>query len=250
MTHKKYSAHDAWGLIEVIESEGEIALHFGNHTAQSGWYPKRPTELAFGYYRALFMGLVLHPQPRQLNLYGLGGGVLARYLLEYTDMRVHTHDLRPALAPIARTYFGLDLEHPRLHLQFGDICASDELENMPMADVIWMDVFDEQGMVPIPTRSLAQLARQLGERGVLCINIWRNDLKSVGDLTRALARFFDPDPLVLRVPDRYNAVLCYRAGPWRPDDLMQSHRRIKHFTLPVQEAIREARGWLQPLPRR
>ncbi|ACX95357.1 hypothetical protein Hneap_0502 [Halothiobacillus neapolitanus c2] len=247
---RKLSVRDAWGLIEVIESEGEITLHFGNHTAQSGWHPAQPAKLAFGYYRALLMGLVLHPDPRRLNLYGLGGGALARYLLEYTDISVHAHDLRPSLAPIAQQYFGLDLEHPRLQLQFGDICASDELADVPAADIIWVDIFDEQGMVPIPTRSLAQMARQLGQIGVLCINVWRNDLRSLGDLTRALERFFDPDPLVLRVPERYNSVLCYRAEPWQPHDILQAHRRITHFSSPVQETLREAIGWLEALPRK
>lgn len=250
MTLKKLSVRDAWGLIEVIESAGEITLHFGNHTAQSGWYPAQPTELAFGYYRALLTGLVLHPDPHRLNLYGLGGGALARYLLEYTDISVHAHDLRPSLAPIAQQYFGLDLDHPRLQLQFGDICASDELEDIPAADIIWVDIFDEQGMVPIPTRSLAQLAAQLGDQGILCINIWRNELGDVTDLTRALERFFAPDPLTLHVPDRYNTVLCYRGEPWIQNDVMQSHGRIKRFSSPVQETLREALGWLQPLPQR
>lgn len=247
---KRLSLRDAWGLIEVIESAGEIALHFGNQTAQSGWYPAQPTKLAFGYYRALLVGLVLHPNPRHLNLYGLGGGALARYLLEYTDISVYAHDLRPSLAPIAQQYFGLDLDHPRLQLHFGDICASDELEAIPAADIVWVDIFDEQGMVPIPTRSLAQFARQLGNNGVLCINVWRNDLRSLGDLTRALERFFDPDPLVLHVPDRYNTVLCYRVDPWLSNDVTQAHRRITHFSSPVQETLREAISWLEPLPRK
>lgn len=249
MAAKKRSVRDAWGLIEVIEEGDEIALHFGNQTAQSGWCPSRPTDLAFGYYRALLAGLVFHPDPRRLNLYGLGGGALARYLLEYTDLFIYAHDLRPALATIAQQYFGLDLDHPRLQLQFGDICASDELARIPPADIIWVDVFDEQGMLPIPTRSLAQLAAQLGDQGVLCINIWRNELRSVGDLTRALERFFAPDPLVLNVPDRYNTVLCYRVSPWVQNDVMQSHSRIKRFSPPVQETLREALTWLKPLPR-
>ncbi|MHB8919750.1 MAG: spermidine synthase [Halothiobacillus sp.] len=248
MELKKYAVRDAWGLIEVIQTQGEITLRFGNHTAQSGWNPAQPEQLAFGYYQALCVGLVLHPTPRRLNLYGLGGGVLARYLLEYTEIQVHAHDLRPTLADIARQYFGLNTEHPRLRLQFGDICASDELSAIPPADLIWIDLFDEQGMVPIPTRSLAILAEQLDATGVLCINIWRNALNEVTDITRALSRFFDETPLTLHVPDRYNTVLCYRKTPWAAVDLIQIHRRIADYSPAMQATLREALTWLQPLP--
>ena len=248
MEQKKYAVRDAWGLIEVVQIDHEITLQFGNHTAQSGWDPAQPERLAFGYYQALCVGLVLHPAPRRLNLYGLGGGALARYLLEYTELSVHTLDLRPVLADIARQYFGLNTAHPRLTLQFSDMSASDELAAIPPCDVIWVDLFDEQGMVPIPTRSLAVLADQLDDTGVLCINIWRNELDGVTDLTRALARFFDATPLTIPVPDRYNSVLCYRKTPWTPNDLMRIHSRIGHFSAAIQATLREALPWVQPLP--
>ncbi|HQT42629.1 MAG TPA: hypothetical protein PLD79_01455 [Halothiobacillus sp.] len=247
MELKKYAVRDAWGLLEVVQIENEITLQFGNHTAQSGWNPARPEQLAFGYYQALCVGLVLHPEPLRLNLYGLGGGVLARYLLEYTEISVHVLDLRPILAEIARQYFGLNIEHPRLTLHFADMSASDELTAIPPADIIWIDLFDEQGMVPIPTRSLAVLAKQLDDTGVLCINIWRNALDEVTDITRALAHFFDETPLTIHVPDRYNTVLCYRKTPWTAADLMRIHGRVGDFTAAIQATLREALHWVQPL---
>jgi len=248
MELKKYAVRDAWGLLEVIQIDQEITLQFGNHTAQSGWDPNHPEQLAFGYYQALCVGLVLHPAPQRLNLYGLGGGVLARYLLEYTELSVQVLDLRPQLAKIARQYFGLDTEHPRLTLHFADISASDELAVIPPCDVIWVDLFDEQGMVPIPTRSLAVLADQLDDTGVLCLNIWRNALDEVTDLTRALARFFDANPVSIPVPHRYNSVLCYRKTPWTPSDLMRIHSRLGNFSGPMQTTLRESLPWVEPLP--
>jgi spermidine synthase len=248
MELKKYAVRDAWGLLEVIQIDHEITLQFGNHTAQSGWDPLHPEQLAFGYYQALCVGLVLHPAPQRLNLYGLGGGVLARDLLEYTELSLQVLDLRPQLAEIARAYFGLNTEDPRLTLHFADISAADELTVIPPCDVIWIDLFDEQGMVPIPTRSLAVLADQLDESGVLCINIWRNALDEVTDLTRALARFFDATPITIPVPHRYNSVLCYRKTPWTPSDLMRIHSRIGNFSDPLQTTLRESLPWVAPLP--
>ncbi|MGC8697377.1 MAG: spermidine synthase [Halothiobacillus sp.] len=248
MEVKKYAARDAWGLLEVVQIGSEITLQFGNHTAQSGWDPAKPSELAFGYYQALCVGLVLHAAPQRLNLYGLGGGVLARYLLEYTELSLHVLDLRPQLAEIARQYFGLNTEHPRLNLHFADISQADALAVIPPCDVIWIDLFDEQGMVPIPNRSLAALAEQLDETGVLCINIWRNALNEVTDITRALAHFFDAIPITIHVPDRYNSVLCYRKTAWTTNDLMRIHGRLDNFSPALQATLREALSWVSPLP--
>lgn len=249
MEHKRQSVRDAWGLIEVVEEDGEITLRFGNHTAQSGWYPAQPYQLAFGYYRALLTSLVLHPQPERLNLYGLGGGALARFLLAYTDIRLTTHDLRPVLRDIARAHFDLDTDHPNLTLRFGDITDHFWLMDTPTADISWLDVFDERGMVPIPPRSIAILADQLDDMGVLCANIWRNELNDVAHINDQLSRHFSPTPLILHVPDRFNTVVCYRKTPWTPEDVQQAHARLSRWSPVVHETIRDTLTWLQPLPR-
>lgn len=249
MEQKRLAVRDAWGLIEVVEENGEISLRFGNHTAQSGWYPTRPYQLAFGYYRALLTSLVLHPRPERLNLYGLGGGALARFLLEYTDIRLTTHDLRPALRDIARQHFDLDIDHPNITLRFGDIADHLWLMDTPPADLIWLDVFDEQGMVRIPPRSIAVLSDQLDDEGVLCANIWRNSLKDVAHINDQLARYFSPTPLVQNVPDRFNTVVCYRKTPWTPEDIRLAHIRLTRWSPVVHETIRDTLAWLQPLPR-
>lgn len=250
MEHKRLAVRDAWGLIEVVELEGEVNLRFGNHTAQSGWHPARPDQLTFGYYRALLASLVLHPKPDRLNLYGLGGGALARFLIEYTDIRLTTHDLRPALLDIAKQYFDLDIDHPNITLRFGDIADNLWLMDTPHADIIWLDVFDEQGMVPIPARSIAVLSDQLDDEGVLCANIWRNALDDVSHLNNQLARYFSPTPLTLHVPDRFNTVVCYRKTPWTTEDILQAHARLTHWSPIVHETIRGCLPWLQPLPRK
>lgn len=248
MTLKRLAVRDAWGLIEVVEQDGEITLQFGNQTAQSGWFPARPYQLAFGYYRALLTSLVFHPQPERLNLYGLGGGALARFVLEYTKLHLTTHDLRPVLQDIAREYFDLNTDDPRLTLRFGDIADHDWLKGTPPADLIWLDVFDERGMVPIPPRSMAVLADQLDDQGVLCANIWRNALNDVTKLNTALAPHFAPTPLILRVPERYNTVVCYRKTPWTAEDIQKARVRLTQWSPVVHETIREALQWLHPVP--
>lgn len=247
----RFAQRDAWGLMEVhADALGEVTLHFGNATAQSGWFPERPTELAFGYYRALLTALALHPDPRSAMLYGLGGGVLARYLLEYTELSVAAHDLRPALAPIARDYFGLNIEHPRLQLQFGDIADHHALARLPRHDLVLLDVFDEQGMVPVPTASLRTIVDQLDDDGILCVNVWRNEMRPLVALNQALALCCDPQPLSFPIPDRYNTVLCYRKTPWRAADIAAAKERAARWPNPVGAMLQETLPWLSKVPSR
>lgn len=249
MEHKRLAIRDAWGLIEVVEEAGEITLRFGNHTAQSGWFPARPDQLAFGYYGALLAGLVFRPNPARLNLYGLGGGALARFLLHYTDLRITAHDLRPILRDIAREHFGLNTEDPRIDLRFGDIADHLWLMDTPPADLIWLDVFDEDGMVRIPPRSFAVLSDQLDDDGVLCANIWRNSLKDVAHINDQLARYFSPTPLILNVPDRFNTVVLYRKTPWTAEDVAEAHTRLPQWAPAVRDTIEDTLPWLQSIPR-
>ncbi|WP_407275607.1 spermidine synthase [Halothiobacillus sp. DCM-1] len=247
----RFAQRDAWGLIEVRSDEtGETTLYFGNDTAQSGWYPDRPSELAFGYYRALLTALALHPAPSHAMLYGLGGGAVARYLLEYTGLTVTAFDLRPTLAPIARDYFGLTLDHPRLALHFGDIADSTILARLPPCDITLLDVFDEQGMVPVPAASLNTIAEQLGDEGILCVNVWRNALNPLVTLNQTIARWFDPNPLSFPVPDRYNTVLCFRKNPWRAADIDAAIERARQWPQPVGEMLQSTLAWLARKPGR
>lgn len=241
---------DAIGLLEVRETDGEISLHFGNHTEQSSWRPDRPDHLAFSYYRALVIALILHPSPRRLDLFGLGGGVLARFLLEYSDLEIHAHDYRPDLRDLARDHFGLNTEHPRLSLHFADI--SSENWQMPatgrQSDLMLLDLFDEQGMAPVPERSLALMADALTEEGLICVNVWRSAMQDTSRLHKQMIRIFDRYPLVMHIPHRMNTVMCYRRQPWTRQDLRAAQARLRHRHPALRTAIAEAWQWLGELP--
>jgi len=238
---------DAFGTLEVIEQGGEVALHFGNHTAQSAWRPEQPERLSFAYYRALTLPLALHPDPARIGMLGLGGGVMAKFLLEHTDSSIHAVDLREALGPIAARHFGLDPDHPRLSLAFADVTAPDWRPHWQRADVILLDVFDQDGMVQLPDATVAALVDSLDDGGLVGLNVWRNTMSAVVDVHRQFSAHFHHDALVAHVPERMNSVLIYRRRPWRPADLEVALRRLHDTARPLRRAQAEAWQWLQPL---
>lgn len=237
---------DEHGPLEVTEQGGEVALAFGNHTSQSAWRPEQPEQLCFAYYRAMMLPLALHPQPTHIGLLGFGGGVLAKFLLEHTESSIHAVDLRPALGPIAARHFGVDLEHPRLDLEFADVSSPDWEPPAPL-DVVLIDLFDQDGMIRLPNETVARLAEAVAPGGMICLNLWRNHMPAVVEAHRQLSAHFHPDALVAHVPDRLNTVMTYRREAWRPEDLENGLRRLTRESAPLRRAQGQAWQWLQPL---
>ena len=243
---------DEFGPLEVVEQGGEVALHFGNQTAQSAWRPDTPDRLCFAYYRGLTLPLALHPAPERIGLFGLGGGVLAKFLLEHTESSIHAVDLRPALAPLAQRHFGLDIGHARLDLRFADLCSPDWQPPEDL-DIALVDLFDAAGMTRLPDAAVDRLAGSVAPEGLLAVNLWRSSMPAVVEMHRQLTSHFHPDALVAHVPDRLNTVMIYRRQPWQGDDLEAGVRRLTAAPRPLRRAQGEAWQWLQPLrgqPRR
>lgn len=243
---------DEFGPLEVYEQSGEVALHFGNQTAQSAWRPDAPDRLCFAYYRGLTLPLALHPDPQRIGLLGLGGGVMAKFLLEHTESSIHAVDLRPTLAPLAQRHFGLDIDHPRLELQFTDL--RDTAWQAPKGlDIALVDLFDEAGMTRLPDAAVDRLAAAVAPEGLLAVNLWRSSMPAVVEIHRQLSAHFHPDALVAHVPDRLNTVMIYRRQGWQPADLEAGLKRLTATPRPLRRAQGEAWQWLQPLrgqPRR
>ena len=243
---------DAFGPLEVVEQGGEIALHFGNRTAQSAWRPDEPDRLSFAYYRGLTLPLALHANPERIGLFGLGGGVMAKFLLEHTESSIHAVDLRPALAELARQHFGLALDHPRLALQFADLTSAEWQPPAPL-DIALLDLFDEAGMTRLPDTAVDRLAATVAPEGLLAVNLWRSSMPAVVEVHRQLSAHFHPDALVAHVPDRLNTVMIYRRTAWRTEDLEAGLKRLTAAPRALRRAQGQAWQWLQPLrghPRR
>lgn len=69
-----HQSHDDEGIIEVVEKNGERALHFGSSARQSSMLLSDPNRLHSLYARAMMGLLLFHENPQDVLMIGLGGG--------------------------------------------------------------------------------------------------------------------------------------------------------------------------------
>lgn len=65
---------DEFGAIEIVETDGVRALHFGSDSRQSSMTINLPNELHSVYTRTMMSGLLFNETPRHVLMVGLGGG--------------------------------------------------------------------------------------------------------------------------------------------------------------------------------
>ncbi|UTW45071.1 fused MFS/spermidine synthase [bacterium SCSIO 12696] len=94
----------------VEESGGQRCLKFrtrGNReSSQSCIFLERPDVLALSYTRMSMAGLFIKPNPKNILVVGLGGGVLPRALRSlYPDTNITSVEIDSAVVDVAKRYF-------------------------------------------------------------------------------------------------------------------------------------------------
>ena len=79
-----------------------------------------PDQLHSLYARAMMAWLLFKDQPGEVLMIGLGGGSLAKFLLQrFEDCKIKVLEYRRGVVKIARSHFSLPLD-PRLKIKIGD----------------------------------------------------------------------------------------------------------------------------------
>ena len=74
-----------------------------------------PNQFVFVYTRMMMGALYLNPQPRNILIVGLGGGVLPMALTKmFPDARIDIAEIDPAVVKVAQRFFGFN---PSLQVQ-------------------------------------------------------------------------------------------------------------------------------------
>lgn len=133
-----------------------------------------PNQFVFVYTRMMMGALYLNPQPRNILIVGLGGGVLPMALTKmFPDARIDIAEIDPAVVKVAQRFFGFN---PSLQVQVieedGRVFVKRAGKSGQRYDLIMLDAFDHE-YIPehLLTREfLLEVKTLLTADGVLAAN--------------------------------------------------------------------------------
>lgn len=171
-----HARRDDWGLIEVVDVGEKRSLHFGTSVQQSRFRTGTDKKPGFYYERKMMFAAALHQKISKLLILGIGGGTIARHLHQsLPEISIAAVERREAVIDIALEYFELPADE-RLQLYTAD--AEQFLTEQPSEwDLIMVDLFDAIGVdeTALKLSFLDLCYAQLSPRGVLVMNLWRDD---------------------------------------------------------------------------
>src|SRR5688500_17359616 len=132
--------------IAVSDSRGYRSLHVGGEAIQSTMKIGEPFALALDYTRCMMAFLLLHPQPREALMIGLGGGSLAKFFhRRLRATRIRVVELEARIVDTARAHFALPPDDERLSVEIGD---GAEALSPDCCDVLMVDAYHDEAHVP------------------------------------------------------------------------------------------------------
>ncbi len=253
-----YEGRDEEGVIEVIDEANTMrSLQFGTQARQSTMLLKDPDALALVYTHCMMTCLLFaSAHPEAALVLGLGGGSVPKFLLRrFPKCRVDAIEKRPRIIDVARDYFALPPDDARLHVHLEDGLVFLNQSKPERYDLIFVDLHDSAGMVPVVRRPefFPACIRGLRPQGMVVINMWYGYReREEREVRRLLELTFDDRLLFLPVAGKRNCVVlafrqppavehdqvCKRAREWQrltgidfPDLAQQLARANEHSKL-------------------
>ena len=239
------SAGKAKPAIAVSDSRGVRTLHVGGEAIQSAMRIDDPHALALDYTRCMMAFLLVHPEPREALMIGLGGASLPKFFhrnLRRTHVRVV--ELDPRVVTAARAHFALPPDDERLTVEIGDGAQALAPE---CCDLLVVDAYHDELHVPeLATAEFYDAAfLALREPGALVVNFMDDDPKFDQYLQR-LERAFGG--AVLAMPAVYDPniiALAFRGAPpaieW-PTLRNRAEKLEARYGLPFTRYVSKLRG--------
>ena len=181
-------------------------LHVGGEAIQSAMRIDDPHALALDYTRCMMAFLLLHAEPRDALMIGLGGGSLPKFFhKQMKKTRVRVVELDPGVVAAARQHFALPPDDERLVVEIGDGAQALYPE---CCDVLVVDAYHDELHVPeLASPEFYDAAfLALRDPGALVINFMNDDPKfdtylqrlerAFGGAVLAMPALYDPNILV------------------------------------------------------
>jgi spermidine synthase len=211
LTQTIHQTEDEEGLIEVKDTDDIRSLHFGSEPLQSAMSLKNPDQLHLDYAKAMIGWLLFKEiNDDDILLMGLGGGSLAKYLLQnFPNCRLEAVEYRASVAEIAHDYFALPRDH-RLNVVIDDGAhyVKERLNlQQEFYSLIMLDAFDATGMA----QSLCNLEfftmcqAMLKKDGILIVDLW-NTNEQFKQLFSWIGSLFNAKLLFLPVQGMVNVI--------------------------------------------
>ncbi len=206
-----YESRNEHGVVEIVDTQGVRALHFGSHSRQSTMLLAEPEQLHSLYARAMMGVLLFNDSPKNVLMIGLGGGTITKYLLnQFPDCRIDVVEFQQEVVNVAHHYFGLPTDE-RLNIKVG--CGAEHVhqnsrQHQQKYDLIMVDAFDHEGMAQEINNEgfFYHCQTLLADEGVFAINLWGNNKDEFQSVTWNLGSVFDWKILFLPVRKRGNIV--------------------------------------------
>lgn len=181
--------------ITVAEDDSLRNLYLDGDVLQSSMQLADPNTLHLEYSQAMMCALLFQPVPRKVLLVGLGGGSLAKFLLECCPgAEIEVAEINPEVVMVARQYFLLpESENLRITTAPGEEVAADRLAAGSLYDLLFVDAFDDHG----PARALLKgdfLRRcraLLAPSGVFAMNFWNRPIDNFPAILDKMLELFD-----------------------------------------------------------
>ena len=218
--------------LEVRERNGIRTLHLGSDTIQSAMRVDRPDDLELSYTRAMMAFLLFCAPPRSVLLVGLGGGSLAKHIYRtMPEASVRVVEINAAVIEVAREYFYLPPEGPRLSVLVGD--GADHICSTEMSvDALLVDAYDGRSLAAsLATEDFFRAAhRALAPAGIMAMNLWSNDRAFDRNVQR-IERAFSGRCLCLPAERPGNVIVLAFAAEPAPEHLRWENLRDRASVL-------------------
>ena len=210
-----YTCSDEHGVIDVVDEKTVRSLQFGTTARQSTMFLEKPACLALVYTHCLMTGLLFADPPQRALMLGLGGGSVAKFLLDQLpDIRVDVVEKRPRIVEVAREFFSLPQEG-RLRVLVDDGLRFLQEQEPEPYHLLIVDLHDSSGMAPVVQRPdfFPACTRRLTDEGIMTINLWYGFREEEERLVRQnLESAFEGRVLYLPVAGKRNCIaLAFKA---------------------------------------
>jgi spermidine synthase len=186
-----HQSRDGMGELCITDTALFRCLYFGTIDKQSAMLKERPDVLVLQYTQAMATAMALVPDPRRILILGMGGGSLAKFLLQnFPEVHIDAVEIRDAVIKLALGYFALPEYDPRLNITLAnaqDFVMHQAYVQRARYDLIFIDLFDTFGPSPVlSTREfLTSCDLLLEANGVAVINAWNRPQDNYKKLNRS-----------------------------------------------------------------